>query len=140
MQHIVDTCPEKGGWKLLDASFFIIFLIGIHSMQGWTATARHGVTRKRSTKRSKHIGNLFRKCLQLMGVCLLFRHPFNIHDRKTMQPIRITRALSRERHLNQCSQFRWTFRWLYSKGSREVAIEGLTAVDICFCSLSNNSN
>ena len=29
------------------------FLIGIHSMQGWTATRRHAVTRKwkRSTKR-----------------------------------------------------------------------------------------
>ena len=27
------------------------FLIGIHSMQGWTATTRPGVTRKRSTKR-----------------------------------------------------------------------------------------
>ena len=25
-------------------------LIGIHCMQGWTATTRHGVTRKRSTK------------------------------------------------------------------------------------------
>ena len=27
-----------------------IFLIGIHSMQGWTATTRHGVTRKRFAK------------------------------------------------------------------------------------------
>ena len=27
------------------------FLIGIHSMQGWTATMRHGVTPKRSTKK-----------------------------------------------------------------------------------------
>ena len=31
-----------------------IFLTGIHSMQGWTATERHGVTRIRSTKRLKH--------------------------------------------------------------------------------------
>ena len=32
----------------LDMSFFIYFflLIGIHSVQGWTATTRHGVTRK----------------------------------------------------------------------------------------------
>ena len=45
------------------------FLIGIHSMQGWTATMRHGVTRKRSTKRLKHTGNLFRKNLQLKDVC-----------------------------------------------------------------------
>ena len=39
------------------------FLIGIHSMQDWTATAKHGVTTKRSTKRLKHTGNLFRKNL-----------------------------------------------------------------------------
>ena len=39
------------------------------SMQGGTATARHGVTRKRSTKRLKHTQNLFRKNLQLIGVC-----------------------------------------------------------------------
>ena len=33
-------------------------------MQGWIAT-RGGVTRKRSTERLKHTGNLFRKNLQL---------------------------------------------------------------------------
>ena len=50
--------------------FFFFFSIGIHSMmQGWTATTRHGVTRKRSTKRLKHTGNLFRKNLQLKDVC-----------------------------------------------------------------------
>ena len=48
------------GWKTLlkknfkDIYFFILnwdslFLIKIHSMQGWTATARHIVTRKSST-------------------------------------------------------------------------------------------
>ena len=47
----------------------IFFLIGIHSMQGWTTTARHGVARKRSAKRLKHPGNLFRKSLQLIGAC-----------------------------------------------------------------------
>ena len=35
------------------------FLIGIHFMQGWTAATRHGVIRKRHTKRLKHPGNLF---------------------------------------------------------------------------------
>ena len=34
--------------------------IGIHPMQGWTATTRHRVVRKRSIKRLKHTGNLFR--------------------------------------------------------------------------------
>ena len=46
-----------------------IFLIGIPSMQGSTATTRHGVTWKRNTKRLKHTGNLFRKNLQLKDVC-----------------------------------------------------------------------
>ena len=32
-------------------------------------TKRHGVTRKRSTKRLNHTGNLFRKKLQLKDVC-----------------------------------------------------------------------
>ena len=45
------------------------FLIGIHSMQGWTPTTRHRVTRKRSTKRLQHTGNLFRKNLQLKDIC-----------------------------------------------------------------------
>ena len=45
-------------------------MIGIHSMQGWTATIKHGDTRKRSTRRLKHQGNLFRKSLQLKGLDL----------------------------------------------------------------------
>ena len=32
---------------------FLFFKIGIHSMQGWTVITRHGVTRKRSTKKIK---------------------------------------------------------------------------------------
>ena len=37
-------------------------------MQGWTATIRYGITRKRSTKWLKHTGNLFRKNLQIQGL------------------------------------------------------------------------
>ena len=37
-------------------------------MQDWTATMRHEVTRKRSTKRLKHTRNLFRKNIQLKDV------------------------------------------------------------------------
>ena len=47
----------------------IFFLIEIHSMQDGTVTTSNGVTRKRSTKRLKHTQNLFRKNLQLIGVC-----------------------------------------------------------------------
>ena len=36
-------------YKQAESKMF--FLIGIHSMQGWTAAMRHGVTRKRSTKK-----------------------------------------------------------------------------------------
>ena len=48
-------------------SFF--FLTGIHSMQGGTVTTRHGVARKRSTKKLKDTGNLPRKNLHPVGVC-----------------------------------------------------------------------
>ena len=47
----------------------LFFLVQIHSRQGWTATTRHGLTRKTSTKRLEHAGNLFRKNLQLKDVC-----------------------------------------------------------------------
>ena len=50
-----------------DYSFFL--KIEIHSMQGWTATTRHKVTRKRSKKRLQHTGNLFRKNGKLKDVC-----------------------------------------------------------------------
>ena len=62
-QHL----QAKNVYLKLYLEFF--FLIGIHSMQGQTATTRHGVTRKRSTKRLKHTRNLFRKNLQIIGVC-----------------------------------------------------------------------
>ena len=38
-------------------------------MPGSTATSRHGFTSKRSTKRLKQTGNLFRENLQLKDVC-----------------------------------------------------------------------
>ena len=38
-------------------------------MQGSTATTRHGVIRKRNTKRLRYAGNLFRKNLKLKDVC-----------------------------------------------------------------------
>ena len=38
-------------------------------MQGLTATTRHGVTRKGSTKKLKYTGNLFRKNLQSKDIC-----------------------------------------------------------------------
>ena len=47
-------------------SFF--FLIGIHSVQGWTATTSYGITRKEAQKRLKETENLFRKNLQLEHV------------------------------------------------------------------------
>ena len=45
------------------------FLIRIHPMQGWTATTRQGVTRKKAQKRLQDTKNLFRKNLQLKDVC-----------------------------------------------------------------------
>ena len=52
---------------LYPSDYFL--LIGIQSMQGWTATTRHGVTRKRNTKRLQHTRNQFRKNLQFKDVC-----------------------------------------------------------------------
>ena len=64
---------NKSRWmKVTQQNIFCSFFkkkIGIHSMQGWTATTKHAATRKRSTKRLKHTGNLFRRSLQLIGVC-----------------------------------------------------------------------
>ena len=48
---LVITKSSKDG---LSEFFLFFFLIGIHSMQVWTATIRHGVTRKRTTKGLKH--------------------------------------------------------------------------------------
>ena len=53
----------------LPASFNGFFLIGIHSMQGWTPTTRHGVTRKTAQKRLEDTENLFRENLRLKDVC-----------------------------------------------------------------------
>ena len=38
-------------------------------MQGWTAATKHGVTGKEAQKGLQEIENLFRKNLQLKGVC-----------------------------------------------------------------------
>ena len=58
---------QKTVWGQTFLLFF--FLIGIYSMPGWTATTRHWVARKTTTKRLKHTENLFRKNLQLKDVC-----------------------------------------------------------------------
>ena len=47
--------------------------IGIHSLQGWAATTSHIVTRKRSIKRLKHTGNVYKwprvkRCLLLLDL------------------------------------------------------------------------
>ena len=49
--------------SMLGTCFF--FLIAIHSMQGRTATMRHGVTKKEAQKILQGTENLFRKNLQL---------------------------------------------------------------------------
>ena len=48
---------------------YVVFLIGIHSMQDWTATMRHGVTSKRNIKRLKHKRIMFQKNLELKSIC-----------------------------------------------------------------------
>ena len=41
-------------------------------MQGWTATVKHGITRKRSKKILKHTGNLFKGCVHYILASLFF--------------------------------------------------------------------
>ena len=68
MENIISWLDSKK--SVGPNSFFVcFFLIGIHSMQGWTATMRHGFTRKEAQKRLQYTENLFRKNLQLKDVC-----------------------------------------------------------------------
>ena len=70
MQKLICKLPKHfANCELQSTNFLLFFLIGIHSMQSWTATIRHGVTRKKHTKRLKNTGNIFRRNLQLIGVC-----------------------------------------------------------------------
>ena len=58
-------------------------------MQGGTATTRHGVTKKRSTKALEHTGNLFRKNLQLKDVNSRLKAAKIIRQRKAFYRQRI---------------------------------------------------
>ena len=55
-------------------------------MPDWTATARHGVTRKRNTKRLKDTENLFRKNLQLTWCRLILHLKSYTKTRTTVPP------------------------------------------------------
>ena len=59
------------------------FLIGIHSMQGWAVTTRHGVTKK-TTKIFMHRGNQFRKNRPGWERCAFtLAGPHKIHSKNT---------------------------------------------------------
>ena len=51
-----------------ETNLFSFFLIRIHSIQGWAAT-RGFELKKEEEKDEKNTGNLFRKNLQIKGVC-----------------------------------------------------------------------
>ena len=51
-------------------------------MQGWTTTPRNGVTRKRITKRLTHIGNRFRKSIQLKCLLIIDLKPFRSYVKR----------------------------------------------------------
>ena len=58
-QHYLDILVKTSCQEPHKAIFFFLFFfLEIHSMQGWKATTRHGITRKRSTWKLKNIGNL----------------------------------------------------------------------------------
>ena len=56
-------------WFLISETLVENGLIIIQSIQGWTSTIRQRVKRKRSTKRLKHTGNMFKKNLQFKDDC-----------------------------------------------------------------------
>ena len=63
---------SHGSSAIHNIIFLLIFffLIGIYPMQDWTATTRHGDTRKKKAQKRLHdTENLFRKNLQLKDVC-----------------------------------------------------------------------
>ena len=58
--EFIDIFISKLLWKiskddktiaLMGDLFIYLFLIGIHFMKGWTATTKHGITRKTAQKR-----------------------------------------------------------------------------------------
>ena len=65
VMFVVTSFPKQ---YLFTSIFFFFFLIGIHSMQGWTTTARYGVTRKEAEKILQNTENLFRKNLKLKDI------------------------------------------------------------------------
>ena len=64
-------CRPKVGekWHFNHLWSSIFFFNWDSPMQCWTATTRHGVTRKKAQKRLQDTENLFRKNLQLKDVC-----------------------------------------------------------------------
>ena len=52
-RHVRNSVWGNCKWQEKKLGLIIFFLIGIHSMQGWTDTTSHGVTRKK--KRTKKI-------------------------------------------------------------------------------------
>ena len=59
--------------KFLLANRHVSVSIGFYSIQGVTAITKHGVTRKRGTKRKKHIRQLFRKWSKIIGAYIISR-------------------------------------------------------------------
>ena len=61
---------DLSDYSWADHLFIVYFVIEIHSMQGWTATAKHGIIyKKKKHNILKYTENLFRKNLHLIGVC-----------------------------------------------------------------------
>ena len=55
--HLIDFCKEKKHFLF----YIFIFLIGIHSMQSWTATKGMNFQEREEEKEGKWIGKMIRK-------------------------------------------------------------------------------
>ena len=61
-----DMVCDRCSYFLFWATFF--FLIGIHSMQDWTATTRHAVTRNEAQKRLQDTEPKVKRCLLILDL------------------------------------------------------------------------
>ena len=57
LMSLISLTLSMFGTLILTLNFYYCYyLIGIYFIQDWTAIIRHGVTRKRSTRRKAHTG------------------------------------------------------------------------------------
>ena len=102
----------------------------------WTATTRHGVTGKRSTKRLKPTGNLFRKNLQLMCM-LIWPALINEDDNSFCSQVGVPQKLIKGWFFLLWPFQKWVCVWALSQTARLKPIRFLNLHDNSHTEKSN---